>query len=40
MIVHLTPVEMPVVWMAFAAGIAIGWFASALWRRARSARPG
>ena len=38
MIAHLTPLELPVVWFAFAAGIAVGCVASALWRRARSTR--
>lgn len=34
MLVHLTPLEMPVVWIAFAAGIAVGAVATLLLRRA------
>lgn len=28
MVAHLTPLEAPIVWLAFAAGIAVGAFAT------------
>ena len=38
MIAHLTPLEMPVVWLAFALGIAVGAMGAILLRRKASDR--
>jgi Na+-driven multidrug efflux pump len=38
MLLHLTPLEMPVVWVAFAAGALVGAGAMLLWRRAPTRR--
>lgn len=37
MIAHITPLEAPVVWFAFAAGVAVGVLATWFWL-SRSAR--
>lgn len=38
MLAHLTPLEMPVVWIAFTAGIALGAVGAVLLRRRPSRR--
>lgn len=40
MLAHLTPLEAPIVWLAFAAGIAVGAFATWFLLAKRTAQRG
>lgn len=40
MFAHITPLEAPIVWFAFAAGIAVGAFATFLLLHRRAAQRG
>lgn len=40
MIAHITPLEAPIVWLAFAAGIAVGAFATWFLLHRRAAQRG